>query len=146
MQGDFSRDSFDLQRVFSRVLNQQGRVLLDSDWNEMQSIQLHLMRHIGEPHVAFSDTEGWAGKSKEPGPPVDVLVVPPVVQALPVSVQPSSPPSSKSAIGSAAACAIARTSRLDMIWLIGDTSRSALRAGSRGPAKARTPAASDVLD
>jgi hypothetical protein len=42
-----------------------------------EEVQLHLLRHIGEPHVAFSDTEGWAGKSKEPGPPVDVMVVPP---------------------------------------------------------------------
>lgn len=25
-----------------------------------EEVQLHLMRHIGEPHVAFSDTEGWA--------------------------------------------------------------------------------------
>jgi len=42
-----------------------------------EEMQLHLTRHIGEPHVAFSDTEGWAGKSREPGPPVDVMVVPP---------------------------------------------------------------------
>ena len=42
-----------------------------------EEVLLHLTRHIGEPHVAFSDTEGWAGKSKEPGPPVDVMVVPP---------------------------------------------------------------------
>ncbi len=42
-----------------------------------EEVQLHLMRHIGEPHVAFSDTDGWAGKSREPGPPVDVMVVPP---------------------------------------------------------------------
>ena len=46
MQGDFSRDSFDLQRVFSRVLSQQGRVALDADWNEMQAIQLRLLRGL----------------------------------------------------------------------------------------------------
>jgi hypothetical protein len=40
-------------------------------------VSLHLTRHIGEPHTAFSDNDGWAGKSKEPGPPVDVLVSPP---------------------------------------------------------------------
>jgi len=40
-------------------------------------VQLHLIRHLGEPHVAFSDQDGWAGKSKEPGPPVDVMVIPP---------------------------------------------------------------------
>lgn len=42
-----------------------------------EEVQLHLTRHLGEPHVAFSDQDGWAGKSKEPGPPVDVMVIPP---------------------------------------------------------------------
>jgi len=42
-----------------------------------EAVELHLLRHIGEPHTAFSDQDGWAGKSREPGPPVDVLVVPP---------------------------------------------------------------------
>ena len=46
MQGDFSRDSFDQRRTYSRVLNQQGRVQLDADWNESQSIQLHLLRTL----------------------------------------------------------------------------------------------------
>jgi len=40
-------------------------------------VQLHLARHLGEPHIAFSDNDGWAGNTREPGPPVDVLVVPP---------------------------------------------------------------------
>jgi hypothetical protein len=42
-----------------------------------EEVELHLLRHIGEPHTAFSDQDGWAGKSREPGPPIDVLVVPP---------------------------------------------------------------------
>lgn len=42
-----------------------------------EAVELHLLRHIGEPHTAFSDQDGWAGKSREPGPPVDVLVAPP---------------------------------------------------------------------
>ncbi len=42
-----------------------------------ETVELHLLRHLGEAHTAFSDTEGWAGKSREPGPPVDVMVVPP---------------------------------------------------------------------
>ena len=42
-----------------------------------EEVQLHLTRKLGEPHVAFSDQDGWAGKSKEPGPPVDVMVIPP---------------------------------------------------------------------
>ena len=44
MKGDFSRLSFDKNKQFSRVLMQQGRVQLDSDWNEQNSILLHYMR------------------------------------------------------------------------------------------------------
>ena len=40
-------------------------------------VALHLMRNLGEPHTAFSDQDAWTGKSREPGPPIDVLVVPP---------------------------------------------------------------------
>jgi hypothetical protein len=42
-----------------------------------EEVRLHLARHLGEPHIAFSDNDGWAGNSREPGPAVDVLVVPP---------------------------------------------------------------------
>jgi hypothetical protein len=42
-----------------------------------EEVQLHLARKLGESHIAFSDQDGWNGRSKEPGPPVDVLVVPP---------------------------------------------------------------------
>ena len=42
-----------------------------------EEVLLHFLRHIGEAHTAFSDEEGWSGKSKEPGPPVDVMVIPP---------------------------------------------------------------------
>ncbi len=43
----------------------------------LDEVGLHLERHIGEHQVAFSDADGWSGASKEHGPPVDVLVVPP---------------------------------------------------------------------
>ncbi len=43
----------------------------------LDEMGLHLARHLGEHQTAFSDTDGWKGKSKEHGPPVDVLVVPP---------------------------------------------------------------------
>lgn len=46
MKGDFSRDSFDALRHYSRVLQQQGRVELDADSNERESIQLHLLRSL----------------------------------------------------------------------------------------------------
>jgi Family of unknown function (DUF6519) len=53
-RGDFSRDTYDPFRHFSRVLMQQGRVQLDADWNEQVSIFWHylrgLARHIGSEH------------------------------------------------------------------------------------------------
>ena len=46
MKGDFSRDTFDKAKHFSRVLMQQGRVQLDSDWNEQGAILLHYLRTL----------------------------------------------------------------------------------------------------
>lgn len=46
MKGDFSRDTFDKAKHFSRVLMQQGRVQLDADWNEQVSILLHYMQTL----------------------------------------------------------------------------------------------------
>lgn len=40
-------------------------------------LQLHLLRHLGEAHPAFHDEAGWSGHSREPGPAIDILVVPP---------------------------------------------------------------------
>jgi len=56
---DITRDTFRLHRHFSRVLMQQGRVQLDSDWNEQVDILLHYLRTfvagvIG-PHGGFDD-------------------------------------------------------------------------------------------
>jgi len=44
MKGDFSRDSFDPAKHFTRVLLQQGRVLTDADFNEQAAIQQHFLR------------------------------------------------------------------------------------------------------
>ena len=41
MKGDFSRLSFDPKKHFSGVRLQQGRVQLDSDWNEQLDINMH---------------------------------------------------------------------------------------------------------
>ncbi len=41
MKGDFSRDTFDARKHYSGVTMQQGRVQLDADWNEQQSIDRH---------------------------------------------------------------------------------------------------------
>jgi hypothetical protein len=38
MKGDFTRDSFDPVKGFTRVMMQQGRPQLDADWNEQVSI------------------------------------------------------------------------------------------------------------
>jgi hypothetical protein len=46
MKGDFSRDTFDPTKHYSRVLMQQGRVQLDADWNEQAAIQTHYLRAL----------------------------------------------------------------------------------------------------
>jgi len=38
MKGDFSKTTFNAKKHFHNVLMQQGRVLLDSDWNEQADI------------------------------------------------------------------------------------------------------------
>ena len=48
MKIDISRDSFDPNAHYSRVLMQQGRVQLDSDWNEQVEIQLRQLRALAE--------------------------------------------------------------------------------------------------
>ncbi|MCR0982763.1 DUF6519 domain-containing protein [Roseomonas populi] len=55
MKGDFSRLGFDPGRRFTRVLMQQGRVQLDSDWNERQEIDRYLGR------AAIAETLGASG-------------------------------------------------------------------------------------
>jgi hypothetical protein len=46
MKGDFTRDTFDKNNHYSRVLMQQGRVQLDADWNEQAAIMLHQLRSL----------------------------------------------------------------------------------------------------
>jgi hypothetical protein len=41
MRGDFSRDTFDTGNGYRAVLMQQGRVVLDADWNEQADITAH---------------------------------------------------------------------------------------------------------
>jgi Family of unknown function (DUF6519) len=63
MKGDFSRDTFDPLKHFSRVLMQQGRVQLDSDWNEQTSLLWHFMRALATdligPHGGPADDCGF---------------------------------------------------------------------------------------
>ncbi|WP_426700917.1 DUF6519 domain-containing protein [Rhodanobacter sp. Col0626] len=46
MKGDFARVTFDPALHYSHVFQQQGRVLLEADWNEQAQIQLHLLRAL----------------------------------------------------------------------------------------------------
>jgi len=65
-RGDFSRDTFDPFRHFSRVLMQQGRVHIDADWNEQVSIFSYYLRRLGTdlmgPHGAPCTEEGEDGE------------------------------------------------------------------------------------
>ena len=55
MKGDFSRDTFDSKKHYSRVLMQQGRVQTDADWNEQQAITAH------REQTETKDVIGWCG-------------------------------------------------------------------------------------
>jgi hypothetical protein len=47
-RGDFTIDRFAPFKHYVRVLIQQGRVQLDSDWNEQAAILLHSLRRLGK--------------------------------------------------------------------------------------------------
>jgi hypothetical protein len=48
MKGDFTRDTFDPSKHYIRVNMQQGRVQLDADWNEENSIILHYLQSLAK--------------------------------------------------------------------------------------------------
>lgn len=64
MYGDFSRLTFAPLKHRTRVLQQQGRVLCDADWNEQTDILLHLMRGLAAdvigPHGGPGSNCGFA--------------------------------------------------------------------------------------
>lgn len=57
MKADLTRNTFDPLKHYARVLMQQGRVHLDSDWNEQSAILLHHLRTLA------ADLIGQAGGS-----------------------------------------------------------------------------------
>lgn len=63
MKGDFTRDTFDPLKHFSRVLMQQGRVQLDADWNEQTAILLRYLRLLAQdilgPYAGPADAMGF---------------------------------------------------------------------------------------
>jgi hypothetical protein len=84
MKGDFTRDSFDLQKPYSRVIMLQGRVQLDADWNEQTSLTFFYARtvvrdilgrgagpagHCGFAIATEADVTAPAGKAPDPFPP-----------------------------------------------------------------------------
>src|SRR6266496_3986406 len=62
MNGDFTRDTFQYAKTqnISRVLMQQGRVLLDADWNEQISILLHYLRSLAADLIGPHGGNGFA--------------------------------------------------------------------------------------
>jgi hypothetical protein len=64
MKGDFTRDSFEPLRHYTRVAMQQGRVQLDADWNEQASITQHYLRTLARdligPYGGPVDNCGFA--------------------------------------------------------------------------------------
>lgn len=76
MKGDFSKWHFDRKNNFSGVLHQQGRVLLDSDWNDQTRIIQDWQSKAGQDLVGlgvaavpisekdgFSVREVWVDKN-----------------------------------------------------------------------------------
>src|SRR4249919_3397560 len=61
MKGDFSRLTFRPGKRYTSVRLQQGRVTLDSDWNEQAAIREHLERVRFEDVVGASAVPGGAG-------------------------------------------------------------------------------------
>ncbi|MDP5181578.1 DUF6519 domain-containing protein [Blastococcus sp. BMG 814] len=59
MHGDFSRWTFDPEQGYRSVLLQQGRVLLDADWNEQAEITAH------HDEVRTRDVVGRSGGTQE---------------------------------------------------------------------------------
>lgn len=54
MAGDYSRDTFDPTKHYTRVLKQQGRVDVDADWNENNELVMH--RIVGETRDVIGRT------------------------------------------------------------------------------------------
>ena len=61
MKGDFTRFTFEPKKHYTSVRMQQGRVQLDSDWNEQADIQTHLTQSVAK------DMIGACGAAKNAG-------------------------------------------------------------------------------
>lgn len=62
MRGDFTRWTFNRTKHYSGVLNQQGRVALDADWNEQIAIDLDDDRTVRRDLIGLcGGPQGQAG-------------------------------------------------------------------------------------
>ncbi|HEV2254868.1 MAG TPA: DUF6519 domain-containing protein, partial [Streptosporangiaceae bacterium] len=77
MKGDFTRQTFRARNHYRGVLQQQGRVQLDADWNEQVLLQAHLDRQVTEdtigPQGAPEHAAGMAIVDKNGDPPAGPL-------------------------------------------------------------------------
>ncbi|MEO8370979.1 MAG: DUF6519 domain-containing protein [Candidatus Solibacter sp.] len=80
MKGDFSRFTYDAVNPYSRVLMQQGRVLLDADFNESAEIQVRDLRALARdligPHAAPAGPNGEETGAFKIAPRVDAHQAP----------------------------------------------------------------------
>jgi hypothetical protein len=71
MKGDFTRNTFNPKNHFARVLMQQGRVQLDSDWNEQSAILLHYLQTLAAdligPHGGPANNLGFGIQTDDRG-------------------------------------------------------------------------------
>ncbi len=68
MKGDFSRYTFDSNKHYSGVLQQQGRVQVDADWNEFVAINAHRRRQLSRDLIGLCGGPiGSAGFAITPG-------------------------------------------------------------------------------
>lgn len=77
MKADLSRDTFDQQNNFLRVLMQQGRVQVDADWNEQTSILLHFLQSIARDLIGPHGGNGFKVQLMNKNAGGDVVEVPP---------------------------------------------------------------------
>lgn len=54
MKGDFSRSTFEKTKHYSKVHQQQGRVNLDSDWNEQSEINTYFQRNTSKEIIGIT--------------------------------------------------------------------------------------------
>ncbi|NVK61072.1 MAG: hypothetical protein HWE37_13485, partial [Rhodobacteraceae bacterium] len=81
MSGDYSRDTFEELRRYAALRMQQGRVLLDADFNEMVDIlktriEKLSLDALGNPGYSLHVSPGAFEVSLVPGPQPDLALSP----------------------------------------------------------------------